>query len=81
MERDGATVDLQRDDARNAERRQRPGRRVVEAPADRGREAGAVGPPVPAKGVELECVLERPLEVVWLLEEAGELFGRYRVPD
>lgn len=24
--------------------------------------------------------LERPLEVVWLLEQEGELFARYRVP-
>jgi riboflavin biosynthesis pyrimidine reductase len=24
--------------------------------------------------------LERPLEVVWLLEQDGELFARYRVP-
>jgi riboflavin-specific deaminase-like protein len=38
--------------------------------------AGGEGPGLAVSLPELE----RPLEVAWLLEEDGELFGRYRVP-
>jgi riboflavin-specific deaminase-like protein len=38
--------------------------------------AGGEGPPLAVGLPELE----RPLELVWLLEEDGELFARYRVP-
>ena len=64
MERDRPPVDLERDDPRDAERCQRPDRRMLEGPADRGREAGAVWPPVPAEVVQREGVVERTIELV-----------------
>jgi hypothetical protein len=64
VEGDGPAVDLQGHDPRNVERHERPDDRVMEIPAHRRGEPGAVGSTVPAERMQREGVFERALELV-----------------